>query len=289
MLICMKPEYELIVEKPQKSFTAKVVSRPSRPMLSQAWHYHPEIEICYTRKSRGKRFVGNTISTYQEQDLVLFGSNLPHGFTTEMRCIQVVIQMEPGFLGTDFFEKPELRAVKRLLAAAKRGLAFQASTVKQARKTISNILDTQGLRQMIHLLELLDVLAHAEDVEPICSKEYTMDLNTSDLHRIKLVYDFIIEHYRQDIRVKDVANLLSLTEAAFYKFIKKHTQKTFTQIVNEFRIHHATKLLMSTDKTISEISFECGYNNLSYFNRKFKEVMHLTPKAFRLSFEESRQ
>lgn len=281
----MRPEYEVIVEAPEKSFTAKVVSREKRPLLSQAWHFHPEIEICFTRKSHGKRFVGNTISQYVEQDLVLFGSNLPHGFTTDMQCEQVVIQMDPSFLGTDFFEKPELRAVKYLLKQAKQGLEFGPQSKRRIKASITNILHTKGLVQMIHLLKILDVLSQAEDARPICSREYSMELNTFQLPRIKTVYNFIIEHYQKDVYVKEVADLLNLTEAAFYKFIKKHTKKTFTQIVNEFRIHHATKLLTNTDKTISEISFESGYNNISYFNRKFKEVMGNTPGEFRTRFE----
>ena len=75
----MKPEYEKIQEPSERSFTAKVVARKSRPLLRQAWHYHPEIEICFTRESFGKRFVGNQISDYAQGDLVMFGSNLPHG------------------------------------------------------------------------------------------------------------------------------------------------------------------------------------------------------------------
>ncbi|MEM6700239.1 MAG: AraC family transcriptional regulator, partial [Bacteroidota bacterium] len=73
----MKPEYEIIAEPPERSFTAKIVARKSRPLLSQAWHYHPEIEICFTKESSGKRFVGNQISDYEVGDLVMFGANLP--------------------------------------------------------------------------------------------------------------------------------------------------------------------------------------------------------------------
>ncbi|MEO0895235.1 MAG: AraC family transcriptional regulator [Bacteroidota bacterium] len=282
----MRPEYEVIIEKPEKSFTAKVVRRENRPLLRQAWHFHPEIEICFTRKSHGKRFVGNTISNYQKGDLVLLGSNLPHGFTTEMECEQVVIQMEPDFLGIGFFEKPELRPVKSLLERAKQGINFGKGTKKKITPLVEDLLAAEGLLQMIKLLDLLNLLSIAEDYETICSQEYSLDLKTSHLNRIKIVYDFIIENFQKDVRVKEVADLLNLTEPAFFKFIKKQTKKTFTQIVNEFRIHHSTKLLMGTDKTISEISFESGYNNISYFNRKFREIMHLTPKEFRLAFDE---
>ncbi|MEL7362678.1 MAG: AraC family transcriptional regulator, partial [Bacteroidota bacterium] len=108
----MKPEFEKIVESPEHSFLAKVVNRPSRPSLSQAWHFHPEIEVCYTRKSHGRRFVGNQISDYAEHDLVMLGSNLPHGFTTDVPSSQIVVQMTDDFMGRDFLDKPELHAIK---------------------------------------------------------------------------------------------------------------------------------------------------------------------------------
>ena len=128
----MRPEYEVIAEPTEQSFTAKSVARNSRPKLSQAWHFHPELEICFTLKSSGRRFVGNQISDYEEGDLVMFGSNLPHGFTTEMKCSQVVIQMSADFLGQEFLNKPELRGIKNLFKLSKSGLEFGKSTKKEA-------------------------------------------------------------------------------------------------------------------------------------------------------------
>lgn len=284
----MKPEYEIIREPTERSFTAKVVSRESRPLLSQAWHYHPEIEICFTEESAGKRFVGNQISDYQTGDLVLFGSNLPHGFTTDMKCKQVVIQLNADFLGKDFLEKPELRKVKALFALARQGVLFGELTKTKSKKAIKKILNSEGFAQMIHLFDLLHILASAEDMQTICSKSYSLDMDTSSLNRLKIVYDFIIVNFQKEVRIKQVAELINLTEAAFFKFIKKHTKKTFTEIVNEFRINHASKLLISTDWSIAEICFECGYNNVSYFNRKFKAALNKTPSEFRELYESSK-
>ncbi|MEN0046302.1 MAG: AraC family transcriptional regulator [Bacteroidota bacterium] len=280
----MKPEYEIIAEPPERSFTAKIVARKSRPLLSQAWHYHPEIEICFTRESSGKRFVGNQISDYQIGDLVMFGSNLPHGFTTDIRCSQVVIQMTEDFLGMDFIQKPELRQVQSLFERAKQGLEFGAEVKKKAKKAIKKMMNAQGFAQMIHLFELLNLLATTKDVDTICSEEYSLDLNATSLSRLKIVYDYIVVNYQKEVRIKEVAALINLTEAAFFKFIKKHTKKTYTQIINEFRINHASKLLMTTDLSIAEICFECGYNNVSYFNRKFKAVIGKTPSDFRVVY-----
>lgn len=280
----MKPEFEKIIEPSERSFTAKIVTRTSRPLLSQAWHFHPEIEICYTKVSSGKRFVGNQIADYEAGDLVMFGSNLPHGFTTDNRCSQVVIQMDEHFLGEYFLHRPELRYIKGLFQDAKRGLEFGHKTKKSARRVIKAMLKCQGFPQMIKLFELLDLLAHAIDVDPICSEEYSLDLDATHLQRLKIVYEYIMQHYQNDISIADAAGAINLTEASFYKFIKRHTKKTFTQILNEFRINLATKHLMTTDMSISEVCFACGYNNLSYFNRTFKKIKGSTPGVFKRDY-----
>lgn len=277
----MKPEYEKIQEKPGHSFTARIVERSNRPLLRQAWHYHPEIEICLTRKSNGRRFVGNQISDYQESDLVMFGSNLPHGYTTDVFSSQVVIQMNKDFLGKEFINSPELHAINVLFSKASHGLEFKGSTKKKAIKIIEKLLKSEGMHQLIYLLELLQVLAVGKQVMMICSEEYAVGFDVTQLGRIKIVYDHIMDNFKKEIRIKEIADKLNLSEAGFYKFIKKHTKKTYTQIINEFRINYATKLLMNSDKTIAQICFESGYNNLSYFNRKFKEIMQETPHGFR--------
>jgi AraC-like DNA-binding protein len=280
----MKPEYEKIIEQAEHSFTARVVNRNSRPLLSQAWHYHPEIEICYTVKSNGRRFVGNQIDDYQEGDLVLLGSNLPHGFTTETYCSQIVIQLMSNFMGDAFFLKPELRPIAALFERAKQGIAFTDKTKPKALRLMRKILVTEGLPKLMHLLALLQLLAESPQHVLICSKTYAIEFNETQLGRIKIVYDHIMQNYTRDVNIKEVADKLNISEAAFYKFIKKQTQKTYTQIINEFRINYAGKLLMNTAKTVGEICHECGFNNVSYFNRKFKQIMQRTPENFRRQY-----
>ena len=283
----MRPEYQLIPDKQEKSFLARRLKRRTSDKLSDVWHYHPEIEICFTQKGSGKRFVGNAIDYYREGDVVMLGSNLPHGFMTSRKCIQVVILFDQDFLGDNFFDKPALSKVKTLMGKAKNGLHFKGESQEKARKLIYKILRKEGLEKTIHFLELLNLLANSTEVENICNEEYVLDPKATTRNRIKVVYNYIMENYTRTIKVKEVASLINLTEASFFKFVKRHTDKTLTQMVNEFRINHASKLLMTTDKSVAETCFECGYNNISYFNRKFKEIMHETPGDFRKIYHDT--
>ncbi len=278
----MKPEYEKIPQAPSSSLFVRLVDRPKRPTLKEAWHYHPELEICLTTKSEGRRFVGDVISEYSTGDLAMFGKNLPHGYLTDMPCSQVVLQFTPEFLGKDFMKKTEFGVLNNLFNEAGQGLVFSGATRKKATKKIKKIIDNEGLPQIILFLELLHLLASASH-EKICNRVYQ---HTKEVHfsRIKKMYDYIFANYSRDISVKEIADLLYLTETSFCRFVKRHTKKTFSQILNETRIGFACQMLMNTDMTVSAICDECGFNSTSYFNRTFKRIMAVTPQVYRAAY-----
>lgn len=280
----MKPRLEFISDLANKSFNAKYINRENRTSLVDAWHFHPEIEICYTEQSRGKRFVGNHIADYLEQDLVMFGSNLPHGFTTDMSTSQVVIQMKPDFLGRDFKENPELRKLNKLIALSKNGLEFGKATKKKVVSTIKKLPEKEGMPQLIVLLQLLHILSEAKDIIEISQAGKRLDNEYMQLGRINIVYDYIKEHFKEEVDVKKAADFINLSEAAFYKLVKRRTKRTYTEIVNEFRVNYACTILIRSNKSIAQIGFDSGYNNPSYFIRKFKEVMGVTPLSFRKNY-----
>ncbi|HHB79634.1 MAG TPA: AraC family transcriptional regulator [Saprospiraceae bacterium] len=273
----MKPEHEII----NRTFLIREIVRDSRPLLSKAWHYHTEIEICYTSQSRGRRFVGNQIADYFEDDLVIFGENLPHGFVTNMQCTQIVIQFDKNYLGNEININPEYAQIVHLLELAKTGLEFHGKTKEKAIKIIKKLTHAKGLKKLILLLKLLNTLSKHNQYTSICSDEYALKISESNLGRMKKVYDYVFEHYTKRINIHDVAALIHLSDASFYRFFKQHAEKTFTTFVNEIRVHHAGRILLSSKMTIAQVCYESGFNNLSYFNRKFKETMGLTPKEFR--------
>lgn len=279
----MKPEFEKIERKSSNSFVAKVVERDNRPLLSQAWHFHPEIEICYTLKSHGLRYVGNNISEYNERDLVILGSYLPHGFTTIDQSEQYVIQFNKNFLGKDFFHSFEFEKINSFLTLANRGIYIKGSDLESAEKCIESLFESKlsAMERLIRLFDLLNIVSQSSNIEFICSEKYSSNLSKSKLNNVKKIFAFIDENFQHDISIKSASKVVNMTESAFYKFIKRHTNKKFTTILNEYRINHASKLLLSSDFSISEISFKSGYNNLSYFNRIFMHTYKMSPRKFR--------
>ncbi|MEO1212583.1 MAG: AraC family transcriptional regulator [Bacteroidota bacterium] len=256
------------------------MERPQRPTLKEAWHFHPEVEICLTRKSEGKRFVGNNIEDYRSGDLVMFGSNLPHGFITKKKSNQVVIQMQENFLGNDFLEKPETQIVKDLFFRAKRGLKFEGGIQQKANDKIEELFQLEGLPQVLKLLDLLYLFASTQEYRYITQENYIVDTKMAELKRIQIVYSYILENYQTGVSLEEAAALIPMTKSSFCKFLKKHAKKTFSEIVNEIRISHACELMIQTDMKISSIAYESGFNDISYFNRIFKKIIKSSPKEF---------
>ncbi len=280
----MKPDFEEIKDLKRQSFVVKKIVRKNRISLSAAWHYHPEIEICFTKKSSGKRYVGNQISRYEAGDLVLFGSYLPHGFTTTEKTNQTVLQFREDFLLQSSRPFDDLIELKRLFKKAKRGLEIKGETKIEAIKLLKRIGSKKGLKRYILLLKLLLLLEKSEECIPICNSKYASTITVTQLGRMKVIFEYLEANYLKDIKISDAAAIINLTDSAFYKFIKRHTKKKFTQVLNEYRIEHATKRLTNTTMTIAEVCFDAGFKNLSYFNRRFKEIQQLTPSEYREQF-----
>lgn len=280
----MKPDYEQIDALRHSAIYTRRVHRENRPMLSLAWHYHPEIEICYTTRSVGKRYVGNDISEYVKGDLVMFGPYLPHGFTTEVECDQIVIQFKEEFLGNMIYKLSEFKQIRLLFENAGMGLQFHGEVKEAAATYIHNVISSDGINRLIHLLQLLSHLAAANDFNTICSKAYSANLSTHQLGKMKKVLSFIEHNFKKDITISDAAAVINLTDSAFYKFIKRHSKKKFTHILNEYRVNYASKRLADSTLTIAEICFESGFKNKSYFNRKFKEILKISPSEFRAQY-----
>ena len=276
----MKPEYEKVQVRPLHSFLTRIVERPKRPSLKEAWHFHPEVEICLTRQSEGKRFVGNSIEEYKQGDLVMFGANLPHGFITENPCSQIVIQMKEDFLGDIFLEKPETQIIQELFFKAKRGLQFGKEVGREAKEKIDSLFQLEGLPKILKLLELLYLFGSTTDFRYITSENYTVNTKMTELKRIQIVYSYILENYKTGVSLEEAAALIPMTKSSFCKFLKKHAKKTFSEIVNEIRVSHACELMIQTDMKISSIAYESGFNDISYFNRMFKKIMQTKPNEF---------
>jgi AraC-like DNA-binding protein len=251
------------------------------PFFEFKWHYHPEYELTYIVKGNGYRIVGNTYENYTEGDLVLLGPNLPHTWTgkaVENESFEaIVIQFSKEFI-TSFLGFDESYSIKNLLENSARGIAFEAT--QDLVQAIKSLIEKEGMDRILQLISALNQLAQSNYTLITPNTFHTIASKKSEL-RINEVCLFIQNNFNSNITLKQVASQIYLTESNFCKFFKKATGKTFSDYLNEIRINEASRLLLQTDKTISQISFECGFETLSYFNRVFLKKKNQTPSGFR--------
>ncbi|PWS31563.1 AraC family transcriptional regulator [Pedobacter paludis] len=279
----LKPSFEAIEPSFGSSFRyAKYVQNANN--MAHLWHYHPEIEMVYVNGGAGKRQIGSHISYYTEGDLILIGSNLPHcGFTDTNtgNKNETVIQMKPNFLGPDFLGLQEIKGIQELFDKAKGGIAFGMATKIAVGKRIEMMDDQPPFTRLLTLLSVLKELEHTNDYKILNAAGFSMEMQIQDNDRINMVFNYVKDHFQDQISLEAVAEMASMTVPSFCRYFKKITKKTFTRFVNEYRVVHASKLLAEKPISIANISFESGFNNFSHFNKLFKEFTGKSASQYR--------
>jgi AraC-like DNA-binding protein len=231
--------------------------------------------------------MGDSMEYFRDSDLVMVGPNLPHQWKTDTvvkgkKARQLVIQINSSFLGNDFFEKNEVQTLKELFRKASRGIMYYGKSRKRALNIMNRMKGSGSLHGLIMLLQLLHHFAETDECRILASEGFRNVLeNPKTTDKREMVMNYIFGNFRDDISMNDLAAKLNMSISAFAHFIRKKTGKTFTELINDLRIGYACKLLTETNKSVSEVAFECGYNNLSYFNRRFKLNKGTGPKEYR--------
>lgn len=248
------------------------------------WHFHPELELIYINRGQGKTHIGNHLSYFSNSQLILIGANLPHnGFTDRLTAngTETSVQFKSDFLGNDFINIPEMANVSALFDRAKKGIRFNMETKKEIGLKINNLLNFQGLARVLKFLEILDYLANTNDYTILNADGLVLETNPQDSDKINIIYKYVNANFKTHITLDEIADKVSMTVPAFCRYFKKTTGKTFTQLVNEYRVVHATKLLNESQMGIADICFECGFNNFSHFNKQFNDVTGKSASQYR--------
>ena len=131
------------------------------------------------------------------------------------------------------------------------------------------------------MLELCAMLNEDKKASYLSHVDYKSISKESDGQILNAVFQFTLSNFKDDITLHSVAKMANRSPAAFCRFFKKRTRKTYISFLNEVRIQEACSLLLKPDLNISEICFQTGFNNISNFNRQFKKITGFTPKGYR--------
>ena len=252
-------------------------------------HYHEELELNLIMNAKGaRRIVGDHIDTIDDLELVLVGPNLYHSWFTH-QCAseeirEVTIQWHKDLLEDKMLRRNQLSFIRSMMEQSQKGILFSRETTQALAPRILSLNQKNGFDSVLELLSILHDLSISRDMRTLSDASFTNEHFTYKSRRIEKAFEYMNNNYDKSITLGEVAKLVNMTEVSFSRFIKKRTGNTFIDSLNEIRLGHASRMLIDTTHSIAEISYNCGFNNISNFNRIFKKKKTCTPKEFRENF-----
>jgi AraC-like DNA-binding protein len=253
------------------------------------WHFHPHYQLFTVLEGTGTRFIGDSIQYFEAGDTVFLGPNLPHLWRSDKMYFEnnstlkthgIVLYFTEDFLGSDFFEKSEMSVLNALLKNSSRGLVWSGKTKQHVIERLLELRNIKGFKRILILLDLLHSLSQSKDYQFITNENYTNLHKLSETERMQKVYEYVSKNFKDTIKLSDIAEKVNMSEAAFCRYFKKRTNRSFVDFVNEIRIGNACKLLSQNTLNVSGICFESGFNTISNFNFHFKKIVGKTPSEY---------
>jgi len=286
----MKPHLLNVSTNSVDSFSAR---RDIMPDVNNLWHYHSALELIYIKKGRGTQFIGDSIKNFNDGDVVLLGSNLPHYWrfdqeffeTTDGEPVDVyAVHFKEEFLGKDFLNLPENQEIKRIFTQAKQGIKLEGVAKDKIAALMPQIIEATGTMKIIRLLEVLTVIANCSEKNILVSLGFKPNFLENEKDRIQSIYNYTISNYKKKIELKEIAAVAKISPNSFCKFFKTKSRKTYTQFLNEIRVGQACKLLIENDLTVKEICYDCGFYNFTSFHKYFREITGKSPLKYQQAF-----
>ncbi|TAH70358.1 MAG: AraC family transcriptional regulator [Anaerolineaceae bacterium] len=258
-------------------------------------HSHSEYELNYVENAAGvKRIVGDSVEVIGNWDLTLItGDDLEHVWEqhecTSRNIREITIQFSKDLFFDNFIHKNQFSSIKNMLIKAQKGINFPMETIMRVYPMLDKLSSEEsGFHAVMNLMHILYELSLCENCHTLASSSFAQTEDNTDSRRVKKIYDYINAHYKEDIRLEELANLVGMTPVAFSRFFKLRAGKTISEYIIDIRLGNATRLLVDTTNTISEICYECGFNNVSNFNRIFKKRKECSPKVFRENYRKTK-
>jgi len=250
-------------------------------------HQHPEIQLMLIRESHGTVIAGDYIGRFRPGDLYIIGSNQPHVFRNDevffkekLRAVCISVYFDETTLGTAFWLLPEMKLLRQFIKDSAWGFQVKGEKKKILEELLIQLTSVDGINKLILFLEILRQLQTKKEMTPLSNTATPRSIKVYDGVRLSKIIEFTFKEYHRHISLTEVAALANLTPEAFCNYFKTRTRKTYINFLNEIRINHACRLL-AEDKIIADVCYECGFTNLSNFNRVFKKFKKTSPAQFR--------
>ncbi|MDO4212345.1 MAG: AraC family transcriptional regulator [Bacteroidales bacterium] len=253
-------------------------------------HVHDEFELNFVEGCQGaRRIVGDNMEVLGDYDLVLLGGGIEHTWEqhqcTSENIREVTIQFSPDLFGEVLLGKNQMSSLRALLDNSRNGIAFSMPAIMRHYNRLNDLLQTQpGFYRVVKLLELLYELSLEEDHHLLATSTFAHVSHSADSRRIRKVEEYINDHFKEEIRLQKLAELVGMTTTSFSRFFKLRTGRTVSDFIIDVRLGYAARQLVDSTTSVIEICYDCGFNNVSNFNRIFKKRKGCSPTVFRTTY-----
>ena len=258
-------------------------------------HQHAEFELNFIEHGKGvRRIVGDSVEEIGDYELVLLGGEELEHVWEQGRCKskdirEITIQFSEDIFGEGLLSKNQFASIKRMLERAGHGLSFSLNSIMKVYSTLDTIAsEPERFVQFLKTLYILYELSVAEDARVLASGAFSHSEKHSESGRIQKVKQYVVDHYPEHLKLSDLAELAGMSPVSFSRFFHQRTGRTLSEYIVDIRLGFAARMLVDSPKNISEICYECGFNNLSNFNRIFKARRNCTPREFRAMYKKNK-
>ena len=258
-------------------------------------HQHKEFELNFIEKGKGvRRIVGDSVEEIGDYELVLLGGeDLEHvweqGSCKSKDIREITVHFSGDIFGSDLLSKNQFASIRTMLEKADHGLSFPISTIMKVYSTLDTIAnESERFVQFLKFMYVLYELSVSEGMRVLASSSFSHTESSVESTRIQKVKQYVNVHYPEPLKLDDIADLVGMSPVAFSRFFRQRTGRTLSDYIIDIRLGYAARMLVDSSKNISEICYECGFNNLSNFNRTFKAKRNYTPRDFRAMFKKNK-
>ena len=271
-----------IAERRKKEFTYPI-------------HNHKVFELNFVEHAPGvRRIVGDSNEVIGEYDLVLITSpDLEHvweqGTCTSEDIHEITIHFEFDFSEDSLFSRNPFSSVRKMMQEARKGLSFPMDAILRVYQQLVSLCTVKdGFYAFQQFLTILYELSKCDGAHTLASSSFAKIEVSSDSRRVQKVQNYIEQNYKKEIRLTTLADIAGMSPSAFSRFFKLHTGRNLSEYIIDQRLGYASRMLVDSTNSVAEISYACGFNNLSNFNRIFKKRKGCSPSEFRENYHKTR-
>jgi AraC-like DNA-binding protein len=283
----MKELLEQIKLNPEESFYIGIF----QDHIDQStWHYHQEFELSFITEGSGKRIVGDSVENFYPGDLIFIGPRIPHVWLSGSSSLKqhsgrtlesVYLLFNQSILPEGLTMLPEFDYVNRAIHYSERGLRITGETLNHVSRIMLQLPYLSNIKRLMYFYEIMDMIGRSESFSYLASADYVKTKFHPANKRVKSIHEYMMKNYHEEVTLQQIADLVHMAPASVSRFFKTATGLTLFEYLNKIKIDLARQLLLNTDLSVVDISYDCGFNNLSHFNKQFKKFNQVSPRQFR--------